>query len=78
MLALYIIVGIILIMVLALLIPMEMTFDLETSGDRKARTRVGWLFGLAITLFGLGTLWFLGRGQASQVSEEAMVAKAEG
>lgn len=45
MLALYIAVGIILMVILALLIPLEMTFDLETSGDRKVRTRVGWLFG---------------------------------
>jgi hypothetical protein len=38
---------------------------------------VGWLFGLAITLFGLGTLWFLGRGQAGLTGEDTMVVKTE-
>jgi hypothetical protein len=42
---------------------------------------VGWLFGLIITLFGLGTLWLLSRkeaGEAEATGEEVVVAKAEG
>lgn len=46
MLALYITSGIILFITLALSIPIEITFDIKTHGDTKARVRVGWLFGL--------------------------------
>jgi hypothetical protein len=41
---------------------------------------VGWLLGLIITLFGLGTLWLLGRSEAgeAQATGKEIVAKAEG
>jgi hypothetical protein len=41
---------------------------------------VGWLLGLIITLFGLGTLWLLSRKEAGEVEPtgEEIVAKAEG
>jgi hypothetical protein len=41
---------------------------------------VGWLLGLIITLFGLGTLWLLIRKEAGEVEAtgEEIVAKAEG
>ena len=45
MLALYIIAGIIMVIILAvLLIPIDITLD--TNGEGRATTRVGWLFGL--------------------------------
>jgi len=41
---------------------------------------VGWLLGLIITLFGLGTLWLLSRKEAGEVEAtgDEIVAKAEG
>jgi hypothetical protein len=41
---------------------------------------VGWLLGLIITLFGLGTLWLLSRKETAEVESagDEMVAKAEG
>jgi hypothetical protein len=41
---------------------------------------IGWLLGLIITLFGLGTLWLLSRKEAGEVKAagEEIVAKAEG
>ena len=46
MLALYVIAGILLVIVLGLSVPLDLTFDFRTSGDRKAVLRVEWLFGL--------------------------------
>ena len=54
MLALYIIAGIILLVILALSIPVEMVFDLQTRGEAKSRIRVGWLFGLVWKEIGRG------------------------
>ena len=55
MLALYITAGIILFIILAvLLIPVDITLELETYGDGRATTRVGWLFGLVKKEIGTG------------------------
>lgn len=46
MLALYILAGILLVIVLVLSVPVDLTFDFRTDGERKGMLRVGWLFGL--------------------------------
>ena len=46
MLSLYIIAGLILLIILMLSIPADMTFNLATHEHVKAKIRIGWLFGL--------------------------------
>ena len=46
MLALYIIVGLVVLGVLVLSIPVDMALELEVHEEMRARVRVGWLFGL--------------------------------
>ena len=46
MLALYVIAGIILLVILVLSVPVDLTFDLATQGEGRRKLRVGWLFGL--------------------------------
>lgn len=46
MLALYIVVGIVLLVVLVLSIPVDTAFDVDGPGGARSRTRIGWLFGL--------------------------------
>jgi hypothetical protein len=45
-LALYIVVGILLVIVLVLSVPVDLVFDFKTGGEGKALLRVEWLFGL--------------------------------
>jgi len=45
-LALYIVVGIVLLIILALSVPVDLAFDFNTGGDRRTALRVEWLFGL--------------------------------
>lgn len=46
MLALYILAGILLVIVLVLSVPVDLTFNFKTGGDGKGMLRVEWLFGL--------------------------------
>ena len=46
MLALYVVAGILLLIVLVLSVPVDLTFDFRAGGDGKAVLRVEWLFGL--------------------------------
>lgn len=46
MLALWIVAGILLLVVLVLSVPVDLTFDVTADGDGRRRLRVGWLFGL--------------------------------
>lgn len=46
MLALYIVVGIVLLTVLILLVPVDVLFDVGTTEGAKPRVRVRWLFGI--------------------------------
>ena len=46
MLALYIVAGTILLVILVLSVPVDLTFDVATDGDGRRKLRVGWLFGL--------------------------------
>lgn len=46
MLALYIIIGVITLLALCLLIPVDFTFNIKTEGDKNVSFRVNWLFGL--------------------------------
>ncbi len=46
MIALYAVGGVVLLAVLLLSVPVDVAFAVGAPGDRKARVRVGWLFGL--------------------------------
>ncbi|MEE8353851.1 MAG: hypothetical protein V3S10_05275, partial [Dehalococcoidales bacterium] len=46
MIALYAVGGVVLLAVLLLSVPVDVAFAVGASGDREARVRVGWLFGL--------------------------------
>ena len=46
MLALYVIVGLVVLGILILSIPVDMAFELSVPGEPRSRMRIGWLFGL--------------------------------